>query len=66
MKKIICESCKYRNECELIPYDTECDEKFEKIEKNFEKPIDKSIKVWYNINVIKGSHPHNKSGRKER
>lgn len=33
MKKIICESCKYRNECELIPYDTECDEKFEKIEK---------------------------------
>jgi hypothetical protein len=45
MKNIICENCKYRHECELIPYDTECDEKFEKIEKNFEKPIDKSANV---------------------
>ena len=53
MKNIICENCKYRHECELVPYDTECDEKFEKIEKNFEKPIDKSVKVWYNNNVIK-------------
>ena len=41
--------------------------KIEKIYfKNFKEPIDKSIKMWYNINVIKGSHPHNKSGRKER
>ena len=45
MKNIICENCKYRHKCELVPYDTECDEKFEKIEKNFEKPIDKSVNV---------------------
>ena len=45
MTKMICENCKYKHECELVPYDTECDERFEKIEKNFEKPIDKSIKV---------------------
>jgi hypothetical protein len=32
--------------------------KIEKIYfKNFKEPIDKSIKMWYNINVIKGSNP---------
>lgn len=38
---MICENCKYKYECELAPYDIECDKKFEKIE----KPIDKSNKV---------------------
>ena len=42
---MICEICKYKHECELAPYDVECDKKFEKSEKNFEKPIDKSNKV---------------------
>ena len=53
MAKIIWENCKHRYECELVPYDVECDKKFEKSEKNFEKPIDKSNKVWYNKYVIK-------------
>ena len=41
------------------PTDRRCDKPFEKIlKKSFGKPLDKTTKVWYNNNVIKGGDLH--------